>query len=64
VEVRVRALCRLNGRRPQAFIERDTDLTAQPRTLWKKPWILPLIEPLNRKPGDGRPAATNRSADE
>lgn len=64
VEVRVRALCRLNGRRPQALIDQDTDLAAQPRTLWTKPWILPLIEPLNRKQGGGRPAGTNRSADE
>ena len=63
-EVRVRALCQLNGRRPQTLIDPDTDLAAQPRSLGKKPWILPLIEPLNRTPRDGRTGSSSRSADE
>jgi hypothetical protein len=64
VEVRVRAWCQLNGRRPQALIDENTDLAAQPRTLLTKPWILPLIEPLARTTIDGRFEETTRSAEE
>lgn len=63
-EVRVRALCQLNGRRPQALIDQDTDLATQSRSLRRQPWILPLIEPLTRPPHDGRSTGNPRSADE
>ncbi|HIG73126.1 MAG TPA: vitamin K-dependent gamma-carboxylase [Bacteroidetes bacterium] len=33
---------RLNGRPPQAFVDPEVDLAAQPRSLAPKPWILPL----------------------
>ncbi len=32
----------LNGREYQFLIDPNTDLAAQPRTLWPADWILPL----------------------
>lgn len=42
VEVRVRTLVSLNGRRPQPMIDPDVDLAAQPRDLGHSGWIVPL----------------------
>jgi vitamin K-dependent gamma-carboxylase len=44
-EVRVLALCALNGRKPQPLVDPSIDLGEQPRTLLSKPWIRPLTEP-------------------
>jgi hypothetical protein len=46
VEVRVRDLLSLNGRKPRLIIDPDVDLAAQPRNLLPATWILPLSEPL------------------
>jgi vitamin K-dependent gamma-carboxylase len=51
-EIRARALVSLNGRRPQLLIDPEIDLSSQPRSLWPKPWILPLAEPLRDPPWD------------
>jgi len=48
VRVRARVKASLNGRRPQLLIDPDVDLAAQPRTLWRASWIMPLTEPLRR----------------
>jgi hypothetical protein len=45
VEVRVQTSCSLNGRAPQLFIDPEVNLAAEPRTLWPKPWIVPLTTP-------------------
>ena len=44
-EVRVRSRARLNGRNRQDLIDPEVDLAAQPRNLWRWPWIVPLTEP-------------------
>jgi vitamin K-dependent gamma-carboxylase len=49
-EVRALVLCSLNGRKPQLLIDPTVDLGAKPRTLWPKPWIVPLTEPLPEEP--------------
>jgi vitamin K-dependent gamma-carboxylase len=46
VEVRVRDMLSLNGRRPQLLIDPTVDLAAEPRTLRPVTWLLPLTEPL------------------
>ena len=46
VRVRARVDASLNGRRPQPLIDPDVDLAAQPRTIWRAHWIMPLTEPL------------------
>jgi hypothetical protein len=63
VEVRAEVLVTLNGRKPQWLVDPKVDLAAQPRTLRRKRWILPLREPLPRSglrqshhdSGDGGP---------
>jgi hypothetical protein len=45
VEVRVLALCSLNGRKPQPLVDPTVDLSRQPRRLVHQPWIVPLVEP-------------------
>jgi hypothetical protein len=49
-EVRVYCLASLNGRKPQLLVDPNIDLGNQPRTLWHKPWIVPLTEPLRAEP--------------
>lgn len=45
-EVRVTALCSLNGRAKQNLIDPDRNLAEVPRTLKHADWILPLTTPL------------------
>jgi hypothetical protein len=46
VEIRATVLCSLNGRRPQLLVDPQADLAGEPRSLWHKPWLMPLTEPL------------------
>lgn len=46
LEVRARIFVSLNGRKPQLIVDPEVDLAAQPRSLGRWPWILPLAEPL------------------
>ena len=46
LEVRARILMSVNGRKRQLFLDPDVDLAAQPRSLGRWDWILPLTEPL------------------
>jgi hypothetical protein len=48
IQVRARVDASLNGRRPQALIDPDVDLAAEPRNLLPARWIVPLREPLRR----------------
>jgi hypothetical protein len=50
VEVHVVALSSLNGRKPQLLVDPTVDLAGQPRTIWHKPWIVPLREPFRWEP--------------
>ena len=50
VEIRASMLVSLNGRKPQALIDPNINLAAESRSLWHKPWILPLTEPLRKEP--------------
>ncbi len=50
VEVRVVALCMLNGRKPQQLVDPDVDLSREPRRWLHQPWILPLVEPFRKEP--------------
>jgi hypothetical protein len=47
VQIRVRAMTSLNGRR-QDLIDPDIDLTTRQRCLGSADWIVPLTEPLRR----------------
>ena len=49
LEVRARILMSVNGRKPELFLDPDVDLAAQPRSLGRWDWILPLTEPLPRR---------------
>jgi hypothetical protein len=45
--VRVDTSVSLNGRRPQAIVDPDVDLTTVPLVSWgRRSWVLPLGEPL------------------
>lgn len=46
VQVRVKAMASLNGRKKQEFIDANVDLAAQPQTWRSASWIVPLTEPL------------------
>jgi vitamin K-dependent gamma-carboxylase len=46
LEVRAQVMVSLNGRNPQLLVDPRVDLAAQPRTWRRKPWIMPLVEPL------------------
>ena len=48
VQIRVRAMTSLNGRRRQDLIDPDIDLTTRQRRLGSADWIVPLTEPLRR----------------
>lgn len=48
VEVYVVALCALNGREEQLLVDPRVDLASVERTVWPKPWILPLDEQIRR----------------
>ena len=50
VEIRAVMLVSLNGRKPQLLIDPKTDLAAEHRSLFPKPWVLPLSEPLRDDP--------------
>jgi hypothetical protein len=50
VEVRVLALCSLNGRKPQLLVDPTVDLSRQPRTWPHQPYIVPLREPFRWQP--------------
>ncbi len=45
-EVRAKVWVRLNGRKPQLIVDPDVDLAAQPRSIGRWSWILPLTEEL------------------
>ena len=49
-EVRVLALSSLNGRRPQLLVDPMTNLAAEPPWPQRRPWIMPLTEPLPTVP--------------
>jgi hypothetical protein len=49
IEIHVRALTSLNGRREQDLIDPTIDLTTRHRSIWSADWILPLTEPLRRQ---------------
>lgn len=49
VEVRVRAMTSLNGRKRQLLIDSTVDLAKEPRSLLHARWIMPLTEPLTRR---------------
>lgn len=51
-EIRVMALCSLNGRKPQYLVDPDVDLAKTPRNLSPKSWVMPLTEPLRDVPWD------------
>lgn len=51
-EVRVIALCTINGRKPQLLIDPKIDLSAESRSLWHQPWIVDLVEPFRTEPYD------------
>ncbi len=48
VEIRVRAMAALNGRRRQLLIDPNVDLAHTPMRLGHDPWILPLTSPVRR----------------
>jgi len=48
IEIRVRALTSLNGRRRQDLVDPNIDLTTRHRSIWPADWLLPLTEPLRR----------------
>ena len=48
IEVRVLALCSLNGRKPQLLINPTVDLSREPRRWSHQPYIVPLVEPFRR----------------
>lgn len=50
VEIHVRALTSLNGRRRRDLIDPNADLAAKERSVWPADWLLPLDEPLRRPP--------------
>jgi hypothetical protein len=54
LEVRARVFVSLNGRKPQLLVDPDVDLAAQPRSLGRWPWIVPLEEPLRATADRGR----------
>jgi vitamin K-dependent gamma-carboxylase len=48
VEIYVRALTSLNGRRRRDLIDPNANLAAKERSFWPSDWLLPLDEPLRR----------------
>jgi vitamin K-dependent gamma-carboxylase len=50
VEVYVRALTSLNGRRRRDLIDPNANLAEKERSVWPADWLLPLDEPLRRTP--------------
>jgi hypothetical protein len=48
VEVYVRALTSLNGRRQRDLIDPNVNLAAKERSVWPADWLVPLDEPLRR----------------
>jgi vitamin K-dependent gamma-carboxylase len=46
VQVRARVMASLNGREPQLLVDPEVDLAAEPRSLRRASWILPLQQPL------------------
>ena len=54
VEVYVRALTSLNGRRRRDMIDPNANLAAKERSIWPADWLVPLDEPLRRPPPSSR----------
>jgi vitamin K-dependent gamma-carboxylase len=54
VEIYVRALTSLNGRRRRDLIDPTVNLAAKERSIWPADWLLPLNEPLRRPPTSQR----------
>jgi hypothetical protein len=54
VEISVRALTSLNGRRRRDLIDPSVNLAAKERSIWPADWLLPLDEPLRRPPATAR----------
>jgi len=50
VEVRALVLASLNGRKPQLLIDPAVNLAAEPEFAVRRPWIVPLTEPLRSEP--------------
>jgi vitamin K-dependent gamma-carboxylase len=50
VEIYVRALTSLNGRRRRDLIDPTVNLAAKERSIWPADWLRPLDEPLRRPP--------------
>jgi vitamin K-dependent gamma-carboxylase len=50
VEIYVRALTSLNGRRRRDLIDQNANLATKERSIWPADWLLPLDEPLRRPP--------------
>jgi hypothetical protein len=60
VEVRVKAIAAMNGRRAQHLIDPAVDLAAQPRTWKTAAWIVPLRAlPVPQRQAEAIPAAAN-----
>ena len=56
VEVRVRAMVALNGRKPQLLVDPTVDLARERASMLPARWIMPLTEPLRKygsEPDDG-----------
>lgn len=49
-QVKALVLTSLNGRKPQVFIDPNTDLAKEPRFAGKRTWLQPLREPLRDTP--------------
>jgi vitamin K-dependent gamma-carboxylase len=49
-QIKALVLTSLNGRKPQLFIDPDTDLSKEPRFAMNRTWLQPLREPLRDTP--------------
>jgi len=50
LQIRVKAMASLNGRKPQLLIDPTVDLAQQHRSFGPQPWIMPLTEPFPSEP--------------
>jgi vitamin K-dependent gamma-carboxylase-like protein len=57
VQVRAQVSASLNGREPQLLVDPEVDLAAQPRSLRRASWIMPLHQPLPAAPAHAEAAA-------
>jgi hypothetical protein len=49
LKVEARISLSVNGRKPELFLDPNVDLAAEPRTLGRPRWLLPIHEPLRRR---------------